>query len=191
MMHISVYRFNPNPLNAPLGHYRAGAGSGSAEAEDFGLREAAVIGDGHDDGIGEGCGVEGDALVIEDGRVGVEREGQDGGAEGRHGTGDEAGELQEFFGGGEAGFLCGEVLFEGGGIELAVGAEDEEAEGVVDLDEEGFATDAEFFAAGAGGVFRGAGGFVMDFAVSDVFGGEPGADLLQEHGDSMLAYGAV
>ena len=54
--------------------------------------------------------------------------------------------------------------FDGGRIELAVGAEDEQAEDVVDFDQQCFAADAQFFAAGAGGVLRSARWLVMNLA---------------------------
>ena len=72
-------------------------------------------------------------------------------------------------------------MLDGGGVEFAVGAEDEEAEGAIDLDQQGFAANAQFLVAGAGGIFRSAGGFVVDFAEDDVFGGQQGTDLVEQH----------
>src|SRR2546425_878155 len=61
------------------------------EAEDFGFREAGIIGHRHDDGVGQRTRVEGDSFVLENGGVGVEGECEDRRSEGWHGPGRETG----------------------------------------------------------------------------------------------------
>src|ERR1041384_6245903 len=92
--HIGNLQERAKRPNAVTSAGRAGglkiiASGGLGECEDVWLCESPVVGDGHDDRIGEAAGIEGDALVGEDGIVDVEIEWENRTTEGRDGAGDE------------------------------------------------------------------------------------------------------
>ena len=92
---------------------------------------------------------------------------RDGLAERGYGAGNEPGELEQLLGAGETQPARAEVFLDFGRIHLEGCAEDEESEGVIHLEHQGFAAHRKLFPPGLGGFGRGRGGGVPDLAEGD------------------------
>jgi phosphatidylglycerol:prolipoprotein diacylglycerol transferase len=167
--------------------FACGGSISHGEAEHVRGGDRQVVRHRHDDGGGERARVEGDALVGAQRFVYVERQREDGLAEGRYGPRLEPGAFEQLVTRGETRLLRAEVAFYGARVELRRGAQHQQAKLSVHAEHQRFASHAQRLAARLRALLGGPRRAVLDDAVVDAAGVEELADPLE---DARFEHGA-